>query len=122
MGFRDTWGAPRSGGRKHKGTDIFAPKGTRVFAVTDGRVRIRNGGLGGKAIWLYGSDGNAYYYAHLDSWKVSEGTRVSQGDVIATVGNTGNARGGANHTHFELHPGGGSARNPYPTLAAICNR
>jgi murein DD-endopeptidase MepM/ murein hydrolase activator NlpD len=122
MAFRDTWGARRSGGRTHKGTDIFAPKGTRVFAATDGRVRISSGGLGGKSIWLYGSDGNAYYYAHLDSWQVSTGARVQQGDVIATVGNTGNARGGANHTHFQLHPGGGSPRNPYPTLAAICSR
>jgi murein DD-endopeptidase MepM/ murein hydrolase activator NlpD len=122
MAFRDTWGAPRSGGRTHKGTDVFASKGTRVFAVTDGRVRISNGGLGGKSVWLYGSDGNAYYYAHLDSWQVANGARVSQGDVVATVGNTGNARGGANHTHFQLHPGGGSPRNPYPTLAAICNR
>jgi murein DD-endopeptidase MepM/ murein hydrolase activator NlpD len=122
MAFRDTWGAPRSGGRSHKGTDIFASKGTRVVAVTDGRVRVGNGGLGGKSIWLYGSDGNAYYYAHLDSWQVTNGTRVGQGDLIATVGNTGNARGGANHTHFQLHPGGGSPRNPYPTLAAICNR
>ena len=122
MAFRDTWGAPRSGGRSHKGTDIFSPKGTRVVAVNDGRVRITNGGLGGKSIWLYGSDGNAYYYAHLDSWQVASGARVKQGDLIATVGNTGNARGGANHTHFQLHPGGGAPRNPYPTLAAICNR
>ena len=78
--------------------------------------------MGGKSIWLYGTDGNAYYYAHLDSWQVATGTRVKQGDIIATVGNTGNARGGANHTHFQLHPGGGAPRNPYPTLAAICKR
>ena len=118
--FRNDWGNPRSGGRRHKGTDIFAPKGTAVFAVTAGSVRIRNGGLGGKAIWLYGSDGNAYYYAHLNSWRVSSGARVNKGQVIATVGNTGNASGGANHTHFQLHPRGGAPRNPYPTLAAIC--
>lgn len=122
MWFRNDWGNPRSGGRKHKGTDIFAAKGTRVNAVIAGTVRTRNGGLGGRAIWLYGNDGNAYYYAHLNTWKVSTGQRVNKGQLIATVGNTGNASGGANHTHFQLHPGGGSPRNPYPTLAAVCRR
>ncbi len=122
MWFRNDWGNPRSGGRTHKGTDIFAAKGTKVIATIGGTVRIRNGGLGGKAIWLYGSDGNAYYYAHLNSWKVSTGARVNKGELIATVGNTGNASGGANHTHFQLHPGGGAPRNPFPTLAAICRR
>jgi murein DD-endopeptidase MepM/ murein hydrolase activator NlpD len=122
MWFHNDWGNPRSGGRSHKGTDIFAAKGTKVIAVIGGTVRIRNGGLGGKSIWLYGSDGNAYYYAHLNSWKVSTGERVNKGQLIATVGNTGNASGGANHTHFQLHPSGGSPRNPYPTLAAVCRR
>ena len=118
--FRNDWGNPRSGGRTHKGNDIFGPKGAAVYAVIGGTVRIRNGGLGGKAIWLYGSDGNAYYYAHLHTWKVSTGDRVQKGQVIATVGNTGNASGGANHTHFQLHPNGGAPRNPYQTLSAIC--
>jgi murein DD-endopeptidase MepM/ murein hydrolase activator NlpD len=122
MWFRNDWGNPRSGGRTHKGTDIFAAKGTKVIASIGGTVRIRNGGLGGKSVWLYGADGNAYYYAHLNSWKVSTGERVNKGQLIATAGNTGNASGGANHTHFQLHPGGGSPRNPYPTLAAICRR
>jgi murein DD-endopeptidase MepM/ murein hydrolase activator NlpD len=122
MWFHNDWGNPRSGGRSHKGTDIFAAKGTKVIAVIGGTVRVRNGGLGGKAIWLYGSDGNAYYYAHLNTWKVSTSQRVNKGQLIATVGNTGNASGGANHTHFQLHLSGGSPRNPYPTLAAICRR
>jgi murein DD-endopeptidase MepM/ murein hydrolase activator NlpD len=120
--FRDTWGARRSGGRKHQGTDIFSAKGTEVYAVAGGTLRTRTGGLGGIALWLYGDDGNAYYYAHLDGWapSIETGSRVDRNDLIAFVGNTGNASGGANHTHFQLHPDGGSPINPYPTLSAIC--
>jgi murein DD-endopeptidase MepM/ murein hydrolase activator NlpD len=120
--FRNDWGNRRSGGRTHKGTDIFGPKGGKVHAVIGGTLRTRTGGLGGIALWLYGDDGNAYYYAHLDRWAsgVKTGTRVGKGDVIAYVGNTGNASGGSNHTHFQLHPGGGRPVNPYPTLAKIC--
>jgi murein DD-endopeptidase MepM/ murein hydrolase activator NlpD len=124
MWFRNDWGNPRSGGRTHKGTDIFGPRGKQVYAVVGGSLRTRTGGLGGTALWLYGNDGHAYYYAHLTSWAdgVRTGTRVSQGQVIGYVGNTGNARGGAHHTHFEIHPGGGAAINPYWTLAQICRR
>lgn len=120
--FRNDWGNPRSGGRTHKGTDIFAKRGTKVYAVIAGTLRKRTGGLGGNAWWLYGDDGNAYYYAHLDDWAsgLSTGSRVKKGAVIAYVGNTGNAAGGATHLHFELHPKGGAAVNPYPTLSAIC--
>lgn len=120
--FRDTWGAPRSGGRRHKGTDMFAAWNAPVYAVQSGRVSTSNYGLGGKVVWLTADNGIAYYYAHLNDWNVGSGQRVSQGDVIGFNGDTGNARGGAPHVHFELHPGGrGSAAvNPYPTLAAAC--
>jgi murein DD-endopeptidase MepM/ murein hydrolase activator NlpD len=121
-GFRDTWGARRSGGRTHKGTDIFSSRGTDVYAVTSGTLRTRIGGLGGITLRLFGDDGNSYYYAHLDGWAdgVETGTRVAKGDLIAFVGNTGNASGTAPHTHFQLHPDGGSPVNPYPTLSEIC--
>jgi murein DD-endopeptidase MepM/ murein hydrolase activator NlpD len=120
--FRNDWGNPRSGGRTHKGTDIFGPRGGKVYAVIGGTLRKRTGGLGGNAWWLYGDDGNAYYFAHLDGWKsgLDTGSRVKKGAVIAYVGNTGNASGGASHTHFQLHPNGGAPVNPYPTLAKIC--
>ncbi len=124
MWFRNDWGNPRSGGRTHKGTDIFGARGGKVFAVVGGTLRTRTGGLGGIALWLRGDDGHSYYFAHLDSWAsgVRTGTRVSQGAVIGYVGNTGNARGGAHHTHFEIHPNGGAAINPYWTLAQVCSR
>ncbi len=121
VSFTNDWGNPRSGGRTHKGTDMFANKGVPVVAVTDGTLRFSNGGLGGISIWLKGS-GASYYYAHLDSRVsgLSAGSYVTRGTVIGYVGNTGNAYGGADHLHFQLHPGHGSAVNPYTTLAAAC--
>ncbi len=121
VSFRNDWGNPRSGGRTHKGTDMFASKGTPLVAVVDGTLRFRDGGLGGVAIWLKGS-GASFYYAHLDSRAsgLSTGSWVARGTVIGYVGNTGNAFGGADHLHFQLHPGHGAPVNPYPTLAAAC--
>lgn len=120
--FTNSWGAPRSGGRTHKGTDLFAPWNEPMYAVADGVVYTRNGGLGGKTIWLVGNNGVAFYYAHLSDWNVSSGQRVTQGQTIGFNGDTGNARGGRPHLHFEIHPGGrGSpAVNPYPTLVMYC--
>jgi murein DD-endopeptidase MepM/ murein hydrolase activator NlpD len=120
--FINSWGFPRSGGRRHKGTDLFAAWNEPMYAVASGVVHIGNSGLGGKTIWLTGGNGVAFYYAHLADWNVSNGQRVSQGETIGYNGDSGNASGGAPHLHFEIHPGGrGSpAVNPYPTLVLYC--
>jgi peptidoglycan LD-endopeptidase LytH len=121
--FRDTWGAPRSGGRRHRGTDVFAPMGHPVYAFTHGAIaRHSNSRLGGLGLYLRGDDGNTYYYAHLQRIAPGHGPgrRVEAGELIAYNGDSGNARGGAPHVHFEMYPGGGGAVNPYPALAAAC--
>ncbi|MDP8962155.1 MAG: peptidoglycan DD-metalloendopeptidase family protein [Actinomycetota bacterium] len=118
--FSDTWGAPRSGGRRHKGTDIMAPYGTAIYAVTDGVVDIRGyGSSAGNWLIFKGADGSQYWYLHLQSFVASDGARVPAGTRIATNGDTGNARG-TPHLHFERHPGGGGPVNPYPFLRSIC--
>jgi murein DD-endopeptidase MepM/ murein hydrolase activator NlpD len=119
LAFTDTWGDPRGGGRRHKGTDLMNRFGTPNVAVVSGQIARHHSGAGGLAVYLYGDDGHTYYYAHL-SEVVGPDRRVAQGEVIAKTGNSGNARGGAPHTHFEIHPGGGEAANPYPSMRAVC--
>jgi murein DD-endopeptidase MepM/ murein hydrolase activator NlpD len=111
--FRDDWGDPRSGGRAHAGTDIFAARGTPVVAVEAGRVVFDVGKLGGLQAIL--SAGNrTYIYAHLDRWAGSA-RKVRQGEVIGYVGDSGNAAGGPPHLHFEVREDG-VPTNPYPLL------
>ena len=118
--FIDSWGYPRSGGRTHEGTDIMAASGTSVVAIVDGTITYAGyGDSAGYWIILSGDDGNAYWYLH-NSQNLVSGGRVQVGQQIATVGNTGNASGGAPHVHFEYHPGGGGPVNPYPMLVGLC--
>lgn len=120
--FTNSWGARRSGGRRHKGTDIMAPCGAPVFAVTDGTVTdMHSGGNGGIMLYLRAANGDIFFYAHLKRYApgIQPGSAVRTGQLIAYNGNTGNARGGPCHVHFEWHPRGGRAVNPYALLAAI---
>jgi murein DD-endopeptidase MepM/ murein hydrolase activator NlpD len=117
--FIDTWGYPRSGGRTHKGTDMIAGYGSTLVAMKDGTIRLNYHSLGGRQVYIYGSDGITYYYAHLSSYAggLSSGQSVAQGQVIGFVGSTGNA------TTNVLHLGmivGGQYVNPYPTVRRAC--
>lgn len=98
------YGDTRAGGKRlHEGIDIPAERGTPVVAVADGEVvRVAHKGGGGKQVWLQVGS-RQYFYAHLDSWEVREGQRVRRGDVIGTVGNTGNASHTMPHLHFGVY-------------------
>ena len=111
------FGADRDGGaRSHKGIDIFAPRGTPVIAAYDGMVSpSMQNRLGGKVVWLSSLKKKFnQYYAHLDSQIVKPGQRISRGDTIGFVGNTGNARTTPPHLHFGIYSFGRGAVDPYP--------
>lgn len=116
--FGDTWGAPRSGGRRHEGVDVLLPTGTPLVAVASGRLRQSVFTLGGISAHVYANNGNTYFYAHLSSWE-GPSRFVEQGEVIGYAGDTGNAEG-TPHLHFEIRPNGGRAVNPYPSVRAAC--
>jgi peptidoglycan LD-endopeptidase LytH len=117
--FVDSWGASRSGGRSHQGVDIMANYGTPIVAVTNGTITYSGwSDLGGNTLYLTGDDGHGYYYMHNQRNYVNGG-RVQAGQQIAAVGDTGNATG-IPHLHWEYHPGGGSAVNPYPLAKSLC--
>ncbi|MBI4260425.1 MAG: peptidoglycan DD-metalloendopeptidase family protein [Actinobacteria bacterium] len=116
--YTDTFGAPRSGGRTHQGIDILAAQGTPIVAPFPGNaVNATNWPLGGYAVKVYGAGGYVYN-AHMS--KVGKLGPVETGEVIGYVGNTGNAAGGPPHDHFEWHPGGGAAVNPFSHLNEVC--
>ena len=97
------FGDPRGKTRRHQGIDVKAPRGTELVAVVDGFIeRVREGGSGGKQVYLRDGQGRLFYYAHLDSWTVEEYQVVRAGEVIGTVGDTGNARNTTPHLHFEI--------------------
>ena len=103
--LKDTYGAARSGGRAHKGVDIFAKQGTPVRAAAEGVIVKRDSNaVGGLSIYQRGTDARTvYYYAHLHGYRpgLKEGDLVRPGDVIGYVGSTGNVSGSP-HLHFAV--------------------
>ncbi len=119
--FIDSWGFARSGGRSHQGVDMFADYGMPLYAVADGTItKVGTNRLGGLSFHLVDDAGDRYYYAHLSEVYVEVGQRVLAGDVVGANGNSGNARTTPPHLHWQYHPGGGAAVNPYPLAAALC--
>lgn len=137
--FSDSWGDPRSGGRRHKGADLKAPKMTEVYAFADGVVaHVRHSRLAGRYVIIEHANGWETRYMHLNndspgtnngrapwsltvaSW-IRPGARVRAGQLIGWSGNSGNAETSAPHTHFELHFQGRQV-NPYPHLISVWER
>jgi len=118
--WTDDFGDPRDGPppHSHQGNDLFAQFDTPVAAPADGIVRFESGGLGGLAAYVTTADGTYYYMAHLNSFAkdLANGAPVKQGRMVGMVGDSGNAKGGTPHVHFEIHPGGGAAVNPKPIV------
>lgn len=116
----DTWGAPRSGGRRHRGIDIFARRGTPVLSPVDGLVLdVGHDRLGGKVVKVLGPGLQVHYFAHLDSFgTLDERGPIARGDVVGHVGDTGNARGTPPHLHYGIYVLPGRAVNPYPILTS----
>ena len=98
------------------------PTGTPMFAVLDGRISKKQiayaGSLGGNSLWLSATDGTYFFYAHLSAFAdgIEVGSVVTAGTLIGYVGATGNTS--VPHLHFEVHPSGGAAVNPYPIVKA----
>ncbi|MBV9772825.1 MAG: M23 family metallopeptidase [Gemmatimonadetes bacterium] len=125
--LHDSFSDARSGGRTHEAIDIPAPKGTPVLAAASGTIaRMSQSTLGGTTLYERDADGRTvYYYAHLSGYApgAKVGREVKRGEVIAYVGDTGNAGPGNYHLHFGVtivtdrkRVSGGVAVNPYPLL------
>ncbi len=116
----DDFGVTRASNRIHMGIDIVAPTGTPVYAVAAGRVDTATGPLTGNAIDLTGDDGVLYVYTHLDALApgIDDGRRVTPGQQLGTVGETGYSDGPL--LHFEVRPHAGEAVDPYDAVRAAC--
>jgi murein DD-endopeptidase MepM/ murein hydrolase activator NlpD len=114
----DTFGAPRSGGRRHEGVDIFAPRHTPVLSTTAGVVVfVGDNRLGGQAVQILGPGGQWHYFAHLESFgEVRVGQRIPIGFPVGTVGDSGNAKGTPPHLHYGTYSFFRQAEDPLPKL------
>ncbi len=135
--YTNDFGDARGSGG-HEGNDIMAPKRSLAVAAESGTVKFwTTSARAGCMLYLNGDSGTTYLYIHLNddltlgndnSGKcvsgvsyakgLESGDRVAAGEQLGFVGNSGDANSGASHLHFEVHPGGGSAVNPFPFLNA----
>jgi Peptidase family M23 len=133
--YTDDFGQPRAGG-PHQGIDIVAAKKSAAVAAEAGKVKYwTSSRTAGCMLYLYGQSGTTYLYIHLNNdvtmrndnrgkcvrgmaYAVKNGARVAAGQQVAYVGDSGDANGLHAHLHFEVHPNGGKATDPYPYLQA----
>ena len=133
--YEDDFGQPRAGG-VHEGNDLLAAKKTPAIAVEGGRVEFwTTSANAGCMLYLHGDSGTTYEYIHLNNdltmkndnrgkcvagvayaKGLKNGARVTAGQQIGYVGDSGDANGLHAHLHFEMHPNGGAAVDPYPFL------
>jgi hypothetical protein len=133
--YQDDYGQARPGGT-HQGNDLMAKKKTPVVAVESGTVKFwTTSANAGCMLYLYGDSGTMYEYIHLNNdvtmkndnrgrcvagtsyaKGLKDGARVTAGQQIGYVGDSGDANGIASHLHFEVHPNGKGAVDPYPYL------
>ena len=133
--YEDDFGQPRSGG-VHEGNDLLAVKKTPVIAVESGTVKFwTTSASAGCMLYLHGDSGATYEYIHLNNdvtmrndnrgkcvagtayaKGLKDGARVTAGQQVGYVGDSGDANGIHPHLHFEVHPNGGAAVDPYPYL------
>ena len=135
--FSDTYGAPRSGGRTHLGTDISAKKMTPIVSAVDGYVSYvsQTEPAWGYAVYVQDRDNYSYRYLHINNDTpgtddgsgglayafaptIKEGAKVTVGQLIGWVGDSGNAEDAGSHLHFEIWTPDGNPMNSYPSLAA----
>jgi hypothetical protein len=133
--YTDDFGDPRAGG-PHQGIDMVAPKRALALAAEAGKVKFwGRSGTAGCMLYLHGASGTTYYYIHLNNdltrrndnrgkcvagtayaKGLKSGAKVTAGQAVGYVGDSGDANGIHPHLHFELHPNGGRAVDPYPWL------
>ena len=133
--YTDDFGDPRGQGG-HEGNDIMAPRRALALAAEAGTVKFHTtSARAGCMLYLNGKSGTQYLYIHLNNdltdgndnqgrcvagvsyaTGLKDGAKVAAGELIAYVGDSGDANGIHPHLHFEVHPNGGGATNPFALL------
>ena len=118
--YGDGLGAPRPGGRTHAGLDLMGSRGEPIYSITSGTV-TRSGyqSNGSLILDITGSKG-MFFYGHFDKILVGYGEKVSAGQLIGYMGDTGSP--GAVHLHLEVRPYGwsGGYEDPVPLIKSLC--